>query len=87
MVLDAAGLLTGRPAGSFKVEVVPVLSGREQAELEELRQARRRAAAAESEAGRLSRSLAARLAGDGLTLRDVGAVMGLSHQRVAQLVG
>ena len=52
----------------------------------ELIEARAVAEAADQKASALARKIAADLVGDGVPLRDVGAVVGLSYQRVDQLV-
>jgi predicted RNase H-like HicB family nuclease len=49
------------------------------------RRAREKAAEAQEAASSAVREAIARLRGEGLTLRDVGDLLGLSHQRVAKI--
>lgn len=53
----------------------------------EAREARRRLAQIQAEAQQATARAAKALVAAGLTRRDAGAVLGLSHQRVDQLVG
>lgn len=85
-VLDAAALLTGRPESDFEVIVDPAL---DEDDLTAVRDARERRAAlseAEQAASAASRAAVARLRAEGLTVRDVAAIMDLSPQRVSQLL-
>lgn len=84
MARDAIALTLDVPPDSFDVEVVPVLPRDWEAELEAVREARRSAAAAEQRAQATVDGFVRRLVDSGLTVRDVGALVGLSHQRVAK---
>ena len=85
MVLDAATLLTGRPEEQFAVTVVPALPEADQQVVQTARARSGALAAAERAAAQASRTAVARLREDGLTVRDVAAIMGISPQRVSQL--
>lgn len=85
-VLDAAALLTGRPESDFEVEVIPVLDADDVSVVRIARERRAELADAEQAAARASRAAVARLRSEGLTVRDVAVIMGMSPQRVSQLV-
>lgn len=85
-VLDAAALLTGRPESDFDVVVVPVLDADDLSVVRDARERRAELAEAEQAAARASRAAVARLRAEGLTVRDVAEIMGMSPQRVSQLV-
>lgn len=55
-------------------------------QLDNLRRLQRGTASLEHTARALNRSVAATLAGAGLTVRDVGAVLGVSYQRAHQII-
>ena len=86
MARDAiAGVLDIAP-DSFEVVVVPEVPNAVRAIVEEATAARSQAARAQDEAAHLTREAARRLVEEGLTVRDAGALLGVSHQRIAQLV-
>jgi hypothetical protein len=57
-----------------------------QKHLDRVQQLRQQAASAQAEAAAESRSAARELAKHGLTYRDIGGALGVSHQRAEQLV-
>lgn len=86
MVRDAVSLMTDVPEDSIEVEVVPEVD-------EEVSNAIAQAAFMREEAEVMAREatdvivgVARALTDAGLSLRDAGAVLGISHQRVAQLL-
>ncbi len=81
-VIDAAAMLDVEVEA---VDVVPALADVDRALIEQAREARNAAVHAEAVAGEASRAAVARLRGDGLTVRDVATVLGLSPQRVSVL--
>jgi hypothetical protein len=86
MARDAiAGVLDVAP-GSFEVMVVPEMPDAVRAIVDKATTARSQAAQAQDAAAQLTREAARRLVGEGLTVRDAGALLGVSHQRIAQLV-
>ena len=82
MVRDAASLL-GVDVGT--VEVLPVLDSDSQRMLEELETARREAEEKQRISSGLTREVIRRFRDEGLTLRDIASLVGLSQQRVAVL--
>ncbi|MEO8744345.1 MAG: type II toxin-antitoxin system HicB family antitoxin [Candidatus Dormiibacterota bacterium] len=87
MVRDAiAAFLDVRP-DSFEIRVEPVLSRDLQKKVGRARKVRSDAEVLQREAATVSAEVAADLVqGAHLTVRDAGRVMGVSHQRIAQLL-
>ncbi|GAA1361773.1 hypothetical protein GCM10009596_20390 [Arthrobacter rhombi] len=88
MVAEAASLLTGKPESDFDVEVLPDLPDDSEltkavaeyvAKQIKLRELQR-------EVQGEARAVATALHAKGVTYREIGAVLGVSHQRVHQLV-
>lgn len=82
MVRDAASLL-GVDVGT--VEVAPILDSDSQRMLEELEAARKEAEEKQRISSGLTREVIRRFRDEGLTLRDIASLVGLSQQRVAVL--
>ncbi|KFI56546.1 type II toxin-antitoxin system HicB family antitoxin [Bifidobacterium callitrichos] len=82
MVRDAAGML-GVTVGSVTID--PRLDEDTQRMVDDLFAKRAAARKAQDEASRLARSTVAALRGEGLTVRDVATVTGVSPQRVSAL--
>jgi predicted RNase H-like HicB family nuclease len=80
-----AGVLDVAP-DSFEVIVAPVVPAAVRALVDEATEARSQAVQAQDSAAQLTRRAAERLVAEGLTVRDAGALLGVSHQRIAQLV-
>lgn len=87
MARDAIATLLDVDPGSFAVEVDVELPEEWARVVAEARQARVDADAAEKTAQATVRGAAKTLLEAGLSMRDVGSIMGVSHQRVAQLAG
>ena len=83
MVRDAASLLGFEVAG---VEIIPMLDADTQEMLVELEQARQDAEEKQREASNLTRQAIKQFRGEGLTLRDIASLVGLSQQRVSVLM-
>ncbi|MCO4236293.1 hypothetical protein [Pseudarthrobacter raffinosi] len=85
MVRDLAAMITGRPESDFDVEVTfdtPEVAAH-------LRQARELAARSDelkAASAKERHEAAMVLKRQGVTVRDIGAVLGVSHQRAQQLV-
>ena len=80
-----AGVLDVAPA-SFSIVVAPEVPAAVRTMVDEATKARFDAAQAQDAAAQLTRDAAWRLVQEGLTVRDAGALLGVSHQRIAQLV-
>lgn len=85
MVRDYLSLDFGAPPESFDIEIHPDLGGLED-EAAVVRSDVRDIAERQRQAAVRSRDLARRLKSKGLTGRDVAAVLGVSPQRVSQLL-
>ena len=86
MVKDAASLLLERPEGDFDITVVPELDEADTASVTSAKEARARLQEAQDEAAQANRAIVARLAAQGLTVRDIGAILDVSPQRAQQLL-
>lgn len=86
MARDLIAIMTDADPGSFELDVHLSLPEDVRQELDTAADLRKTAASAQSEAARLSRQAARRLHDLGLPLRDIGRVLGISYQRVHQLV-
>lgn len=85
-VQDAAAGLTGDPAPSFTVEVVSSIDGVDlEALSSEVRSKRVELARAEAAASEASRRAVATLRAQGLPVRDVAQILGVTPQRVSQI--
>ena len=80
-----AGVLDIPPA-SFTIVVAPEVPAAVRTMVDEATNARSQAAQAQVAAAHLTRDAARRLVQEGLTVRDAGSLLGVSHQRIAQLV-
>ena len=83
---EAIAYLAGLAESEVSIELVPVLPQAYTSAAAEAEESRRVAAEATHRAAEASRAAARSLREAGLTLRDVGTIMGVSHQRAAQLV-
>lgn len=82
---EAIAFVSGQPADQIEVEVRAVLAPELAAELAEADMLAQAAHRDIEVAGQKRRDVARRLAQDGLTVRDIGAVFGVSYQRAHQL--
>jgi predicted RNase H-like HicB family nuclease len=87
LVRDAIALFLDVPSHSFDVRIEPVLSRDLQAKVGRARKVRGEAEVLQREAAIASAEVAADLVQAAhLTVRDAGRVLGLSHQRITQLL-
>lgn len=82
---DLIAFATKAPADSFEVQIVPRLPEDLEDALRQARQARTEAEAAQGRASALTKAAVRRLLDKGLSVRDIGALVGLTFQRVSQL--
>lgn len=71
---------------AFDIEVTVILPDGVNADIESATQLREEAARIRSEAAETHRRAARRMADAGLTVRDIGTVLGVSHQRAHALL-
>jgi hypothetical protein len=86
MARDAIAAVLDVAPGSFEVAIRPMMPDPIREMVEEATSARSQAAVAQEAAARLTRHAARRLVEEGLTVRDAGVLLGVSHQRIAQLL-
>lgn len=86
MARDLIAVMEDIPLDQVRVSVEFKVTGVDQAEVSHVRQAVTDAAVAQERAATESRKLAAKLIDAGLSGRDVAEVMGVSPQRVSQLI-
>jgi hypothetical protein len=86
MARNLIAIMEDTDPGSFELDVHLTLPEDVRLELDKAASLRETAASAQSEAARLSRHAARRLHELGLPMRDIGKVLGISGQRVQQLV-
>jgi len=86
MTKDSITLSTGTPADRIEIAVTIELSADVRAHLAAASAVREEKAHARSRAAEESRAAARALKSHGLTVREVGAALGISHQRAQQLV-
>jgi len=85
-VIDAVALVADVSPDAIEVDVIPMLPEAEADLIESARTASQEAALAAERASRLSRQVVEQLRSEGLTVRDVGGLLGVSPQRVSQLL-
>lgn len=85
MARDVIALMLEVPADSFDVEVEVELGKDIDALVATAVRARQKATQADREASDAVRMAVAGLLREGLTIRDAGRLLGVSHQRIAQL--
>jgi DNA-directed RNA polymerase specialized sigma24 family protein len=86
MARDLIAVMEDVPPDSFELDVHIKLPGEIDQELARSAELRAQASSAQTEAARLSREAARRLYDQGLPLRDIGQILGVSFQRAKQLV-
>ncbi len=86
MTSDLIELMTGAKAGTFSVAYDIELPATVREHLARAEQLRSQSAQAQAEAAAAVRAAARELHQGGLPLRDVGQLLGISHQRAHQLV-
>lgn len=87
MVREAIALVLDVAEDSFDVALAPELPPELEQAIAAMGRSKQEAAAAQKAAAEAAAATARALVGAGLTVRDAGRVLGISYQRVAQLVG
>ncbi len=85
-IREAISFVADLPQDSFAVQVVPVIDQRAREHMEAAVQLRAQASLAHERASDEIIQAAQSLVDSGLSLRDIGTILGLSHQRVHQLL-
>ncbi len=82
---DAIAAVLDVDAGSFELRLEPQLGLAAATSLASLADARRAAEEAQTRLRQVAADAAAELLASGLSMRDAGELLGISHQRVAQI--
>lgn len=86
MARDLVAIMVQVPADSVRVEIDVELGDTVKSEVEEAKRLRCEALRLQEAATQASREAATRLRETGLSINDVGTLLGISHQRVHQLL-
>jgi hypothetical protein len=86
MAREAIALTLDVPEADVEVEVVVQLDEPTRSRIEQVRAAQAAAAEAQAAAASASRGLVRELASEGYTARDAGRLLGVSPQRISQLL-
>lgn len=86
VIREAIAFVTGETEASVEIAVEPALPEAAQRHLTEARRLRRLAEQANTESAREARAAARALHDANITMRDIGNVLGVSHQRAHQLI-
>ncbi|MCL2490176.1 MAG: hypothetical protein FWF36_05555 [Propionibacteriaceae bacterium] len=84
-ILDAASMLDEQPTEGYTVEVVPMLSNADRKAVEEANAGRAQLRQVEAKAAKASRTAIGRLKGEGLPVRDIATLLGISRRRVSAI--
>lgn len=87
MARDAIAVMLDVPEDSFDIEIRHVLGEPLAKDVEAAKSARAVVDEANKEARQATRRAAGRLRGEGLPVRDIGRILGISHQRAAKILG
>ncbi|MGH8794598.1 MAG: type II toxin-antitoxin system HicB family antitoxin [Stackebrandtia sp.] len=85
MARDAVALILDIPPDKVEVHLTPRLPGHAEEVLDELAEARSKKSRAVAEESERLRAAAKRLIDARVSVRDAGAILGISYQRVSQL--
>jgi predicted RNase H-like HicB family nuclease len=86
MARDVIATMLDVPEDSFDVDIMPTLVGPLAGDLAEALRARSEAAEAQEAERRATDDAARRLQAEGLPVRDIGRLLGVSYQRAAKLL-
>jgi predicted RNase H-like HicB family nuclease len=86
MVKDAAAALTGRPESEFNVKVIPVVDESTMETMKAAAAYAKQATEMQKMAKDQARMAAFAMKSTGMSVRDIGSVMGVSFQRASQIL-
>ena len=85
-MLEPVAYLAGLKENEIEINIVPILPKETQEQLAEVETARNEAERASKRAASQYRSTVRAMHKTGITYRDIGVLLGISHQRVSQLI-
>jgi len=83
---EAISFVTGEPESEIEIELIPIVNPKVTTSLKKYKALKHKARTADKEAIKERKKAAIMLQKDGMTLRDIGAIFGLSHQRAQQII-
>ncbi|MBC8007587.1 MAG: XRE family transcriptional regulator [Prolixibacteraceae bacterium] len=86
MVRDAAAALIGEPEDSFDVDIQPQIPETVAELIDHAKQLTEEAGKVQRNASMETKKAATLLQQEGMTVRDIGVVMGVSYQRISQIL-
>lgn len=85
-IIEAISFVTGEAESDIEITVIPIIPREAEQHMTEAKRLRDIAAQANTDSAKEARAAAQALRGANITLRDIGKIMSVSHQRAQQLI-